>query len=115
MEYTGCYSSAVELIEEASQEFGNGYILNDAKYDSLKYICEAVDNLVEEIDCESVNVSVNEATKQFTIEVVCDEVIFEQGRSNGFFKLIQMLNSFSFSKKGKEFIRIALNIDNMWE
>ena len=44
MEYKGCYGSAVELIEEASQEFGNRYMLNDNKYNSLKYICEAVDN-----------------------------------------------------------------------
>lgn len=115
MEYKGCYNSAVELIEEASQEFGDGFMLNKSKFDSLKLVCEEVDNLVEEIDCESADVSVNEATKQFTIEVVCDEVIFEHGRSNGFFKLIQMLSSFSFSKKGKEFIRITLNIDNMWE
>lgn len=115
MEYKGCYSSAVELIKEASQEFGDRVSLNEAKFDSLKLVCEEVDNLVEEIDCESVDVSINEATKQFTIEVVCDEVIFEHGRSNGFFKLIQMLSSFSFSKKGRSYIRIALNIDNMWE
>lgn len=115
MEYKGCYGSAVELIEEASQKFGNRYMLNDNKYNSLKYICEAVDNLVGEIDCESVDVSVDEVTKQFAIEIVCDEVIFEHGRSNEFFSLIQMLSSFSFSKKGKELIRIALNIDDMWE
>lgn len=115
MEYKGCYSSAVELIEEASQEFGDKVSLNAAKFDSLKLVCEEVDNLVKEIDCESVDVSVNEATKQLTIEVVCDEVIFEHDRSNGFFKLIQMLSSFSFSKKGRSYIRIALNIDNMWE
>lgn len=115
MEYKGCYNSAVELIEEASQEFGDGFMLNKSKFDSLKYVCEMIDNLVEEVDCESVDVSVNEVKKQFTIEVVCDEIIFEHGRSHEFFKTIQMLSSFSFSKKGKEFIRITLNIDNMWE
>lgn len=115
MEYKGCYESVVELIKEASQQFGDSYLLNDNKFANLKSVCDAVDLLVEEIDCESVDISVSDTTKQFTIEIVCDEIIFEQGRNNGFFKLIQMLDSFSFSKKGREFIRIALNIDNMWE
>lgn len=115
MEYKGCYESVMELVAEASKEFGEQFTLNNEKANTLEYICEAVDKLVEDVDCESVDVSVDEVTKQLTIEVVCDEVIFEHGRSHEFFKLIQMLSSFSFSKKGREFIRIALNIDNMWE
>lgn len=115
MEYEGCYSSAVELIKEASQQFGDKYTLNKAKYDSLTNICEAVDNLVGQIDCKSVDVSVDEITKQFTIEIVCDEVIFEYGRSNEFFTLIQWLSSFSFSKRGKDLLQITLNINDMWE
>lgn len=115
MEYKGCYSSAVELIEEASHEFGDAVVLNESKFDSLEYVCEYVDKLVEKTECDSVDVSVDKITKQFTIEIACDDIIFENGRSNEFFKLIQMLDSFSFSKKGRESLRITLNIDNMWE
>ena len=35
---------------------------------------------------------------------------FTGGRTNGFFKLITKLNSFSFSKQGREFVKIELNI-----
>ena len=115
MEYKGCYDSAIELVNEASQKFGNEVFLNKAKFESLKPICEAVDNLVKRIDCKLVDVSVDETTKQFIIDIVCDEVIFEHGRSDEFFKLIQMLSSFYFSKAGEDCLRISLNIDNMWE
>lgn len=115
MDFKGCRSAVMELVDEASKEFGSKYVLNQAQFDKLDGICDGVDKLIEDFDCEYFDVSVDDITKQFTIEVVCDEVIFEHGRSHEFFKLIQLLSSFSFSKKGREGIRIALNIDNMWE
>lgn len=115
MEYEGCYNSAIELIEEASQEFGNRFTLNKPKYNLLKDVCEAVDNLVIENDCEIVDVSVDEAKKRFIIEVVCGDVVFYNGAGDGFSKLIRMLDSFSFSKRGRDSLCIAMNIDNMWK
>lgn len=114
MSYKRCYDSMIELVEEASEKFGEGSILNETKFDSLKYVCNAIDRFIEEFECESYEVSVDETEKRFTIEVVTDEVVFEYGRSNEFFSLIQFLSSFSFSKKGADCIRIVMNIDNMW-
>ena len=54
-------------------------------------------------------------TKTLRIVIVCDELELHGGRTNGFFKLITRLNSFSFSKQGREFIKIELNISNVWE
>ena len=56
-----------------------------------------------------------EKTKTLRIVIVCDELELHGGRTNGFFKLITKLNSFSFSKQGREFIKIELNISNVWE
>ena len=50
-----------------------------------------------------------------TILNIYDELELHGGRTNGFFKLITKLNSFSFSKQGREFIKIELNISNVWE
>lgn len=54
-------------------------------------------------------------TKTLRIVIVCDELELHGGRTNGFFKLITKLDSFSFSKQGREFIKIELNISNVWE
>jgi len=115
MEYQGCYDSVMEIVDKATEEFSPRYTVNQKRRSMLDDICDAVDTLVSEVDCEFVDVSVDDISKQLTIAVVCDEVIFEHGRSNGFFDLIQMLDSFSFSKKGRESIQIALNINDMWE
>lgn len=115
MEYTGCYDSVIELVDAGTEEFPD-YKLNEDKFSSLKDVCEMVDSLVEEIDdCECVNVSIDDHTKQLTISILCYDVIFQHGRENVFFSLIQMLSSFSFSKAKGGLLRIDLNIDGVWE
>lgn len=115
MEHKGCYEPVIELVDERTSQF-NGYELNQEKYEMLDVICEMTDKLVEEIeDYECVNVSVDDTTKQLTISILCDEVVFQYGRTSVFFQLIQVLNSFSFSKAKGGLLRIDLNIDGVWE
>lgn len=115
MEYNGCYGPVLELVNEGTGQF-KGYGLNKEKYEMLDAICETTDKLVSEIeDCECVNASIDDTTKQLTISILCDDVIFQHGRESVFFTLIQMLSSFSFSKAKGGLLRIDLNIDGVWE
>ena len=104
MEYTTCKDSVMELISDGSKVFGRDYKISEEMLSKIDEICDGVDELVSEIECESVR-----------IVIVCDELELHGGRTNGFFKLITKLNSFSFSKHGREFIKIELNISNVWE
>ncbi len=115
MEYKGCYEPVIELVSEGTGQF-DGYALNKEKYGMLDVICKTADRLVSEIeDCECVNASIDDTTKQLTISILCDDVIFQHGRTSVFFQLIQMLSSFSFSKAKGGLLRIDLNIDGVWE
>lgn len=115
MEYTGCYDSVIELVDEGPVQFQE-HELNKGKYEMLSAICEATDKLVKEIeDCECVDASIDDRTKQLTISILCYDVIFQHGRESVFFSLIQMLSSFSFSKAKGGLLRIDLNIDGVWE
>ena len=104
MEYTTCKDSVMELISDGSKVFGRDY-----------KISEEMLSKIDEIECESVHADIEEKTKTLRIVIVCDELELHGGRTNGFFKLITKLNSFSFSKQGREFIKIELNISNVWE
>ena len=114
MEYTGCYNSVISFVDEGTAQF-DSYDLNREKYEKLREICEATDKLAEETECECVNVSIDDTTKQLTISVFCYDVIFQHGLEDVFFSLIQMLSSFSFSKAKGGLLRIDLNIDGVWE
>ena len=115
MDFNSCRDEVMSFIDEASKDFGSQYALNKEKFGKLDAVCDGVDKLIEDFDCEYFDVSADDITKQFTIAVVCDEMILEHGRSHEFFKLIQMLTSFSFTKKGRSSVCVTLNIDNMWE
>ena len=115
MEYSGCKPFVDEVIEESTKEFGAAYALQPKVRDRLYAACELVDEIVPELDCDTVDVSVNTSNKQFTIMVICDDMVLEHGRTHKFFQLIKMVNSFAFSKCGKESLRIELNIDGLWE
>lgn len=114
MEYTGCYDCVVDVADEATQIYSRHYKRNDEKYQQLQNICECVDELFREVDGVFVDVSVNDVTKQLTIDIGCDDVIFENGRSHMFFNVIQMFDSFEFSKTKDGYLRISLNLA-MWE
>lgn len=113
MEYRNCYDVVTEIINETSDRFGSTRALNERKFQSLGRVCELVDNFVKKIDFENIDVNTYE-TGRLSITIVCDEVIFEHGRSDKFFELIQMLDSFSFSKAGRDLLNITLNIDDVW-
>lgn len=113
MDYPGCKGFVDDLLSEAVAEFSPAYTLRKSAQERLDKVCELVDALAEELDCESVDVSVNTSNKRLTIMVICDDIILENN-AHPFFELIKVLDSFAFSKC-KEFLRIELNIDGLWE
>ena len=76
MDYPGCKGFVDDLISEASAEFSPAYTLRKNAQERLDKVCELVDALAEELDCESVDVSVNTSSKQLTIMVLCDDIIW---------------------------------------
>ena len=115
MEYTTCKDSVMELISDGSKVFGRDYKISEEMLSKIDEICDGVDELVSEIECESVHADIEEKTKTLRNVILSDKLELHGGRTNGFFKLITKLNSFSFSKQGREFIKIELNISNVWE
>lgn len=115
MEYMGCYDSVIEIVDEGTKEFAATHALSEEKVKSLSGVCEAADSFVGEIDCNFVDVSVDSSSKQLTIDIGCDDIILHDGRNSQFFTLIQMVDSFSFSKTKKCGLCIALNVDGVWE
>ena len=47
--------------------------------------------------------------------IFCDEVILENGRENGFCKLLQEVTSFSISKAAEDTLRLDMNIAGVWQ
>ena len=114
MEYKPCYSEVAGIITEASQHFGDSYLLQEEKFTRMRDICAIIDKLVPDLDAESLDVSIDETSKRLNIGFECDEMVLEHGRTSDFFKLIKMVDSFSFSKVKEDVMRVDFNIEGMW-
>lgn len=112
MEYTGCKNAAFEVINEASDEFGDSYFLNEEKYGKLDEICGLVDELVrdEDFGCNSLTVDVDTAAKELIFNIVCDEIILQHGRTHKFFTLAGLVDTIKFSKAKPSGLRIEVGM-----
>lgn len=116
MGYIGCYDATDEIIKEATEQYGGQFVINKDLYKRLPDICSAVDNLFEEIECLDMEVSLYDVPpKRLSVELITDEVVLQHGREHIFFQVIQMFDSFSFSKSKNGNVCISLNLDTMWE
>lgn len=114
MENNSCYSSVAETINEETARCQGTHTLNQEKCELIESVCNMVDEFITGIDCEYIDVLIQEIDKTLIISIVCDEVILERGRTSIFFDIIQMVDSFSFSKSGKSNMKIELNIKGLW-
>lgn len=115
MEYTGCKDATFEVIDEASDEFGESYFLNEEKYGKLDEICELVDGLVrdEDFGCNSLTVDVDTTRKKLIFNIVCDEIILQHGRTHKFFTLAGLVDTIKFSKAKPSSLRIEIGV-GLW-
>ena len=115
MQYQPCFSAVDEVIEKANLKFGEQYHLNKDKADRLETICEIIDQMIPEFDCEAYDVDVDDITRRLTIGVECFDLILHQGTSNKFFELINLVDGFRFSKKEEDVLRTEFYLNTMWE
>lgn len=116
MEYTGCKDAALEVIDEASDEFGDSYFINEEKYGGLDEICVLVDELVQDEDfgCKSLTIDVDTTTKELIFNIVCDEIVLQHGRTHKFFTLAGLVDSIKFLKAKPSSLRIEVGVSGLW-
>lgn len=118
MEYEGCKDAAFDVIEEASDKFGDLYFLNEEKKDKLEEICGLVDDVFQMFDdefgCDSLTVDVDTTTKELIFNIVCAEIILQHGRTHKFFELAGLVDAIRFSRATPGSIRIEVVVSGVW-
>lgn len=118
MEFMGCTDDTFDVIDEASEQFGNSYHLNMEKYEKLDEICDMVDQFVQIVvdgfGCETMTVDVDPKTKELIFNIVCDHIILRHGRNNTFFELAELVDSIRFSKAKPDHLRIKIGVSGLW-
>lgn len=114
MAFVSTYDIVEMVIDEATEQFGNRFVVSEIKRDNLKTDCALIDRLVSEFDCESAEAEVDDETMKIKVSIVCPDMVLEYGRTHPFFTLIQHTESFSFSAVGDS-LKVDFVFAGLWE
>ena len=98
MSFVTCFDAVSFVLDDAQERFGASWKLNNNELKRLKLDCSEMDAVVQEFNCESVEAEIDEETMELTVSLACEEMTFEYGRSNPFFKVIQRTSAFGFKQ-----------------
>ena len=114
MEAINTYSIAEMVIDEATEQFKNHWVVPEHKRNLLHEACALIDRLVAEFDCESAEAEIDDETMKLKVSIVCPDMVLEYGRTHPFFTLIQHAESFSFSAV-EDSIKVDFVFAGLWE
>lgn len=113
MEFRETYDIAYEMINKAGEKFREDMVLNDTQFLMLESVCAIVDNLINDFECESVEVTADETNGDLRIKVVCFEMVIRESE-HYFYELLKMVNGVHFTKHGDDDLAIEFILSNMW-
>lgn len=130
-----CREEILDFIHKAEQKLGSKYVISAKHGEKLDAICDGVDYMIHNFNCELFDLNLNpiiyslvvddgervgvlshdSSSRQFQIEIVCDEIVVENDTDSPFFKFITLADSFSFIQHDANRLVIAINFDDFWE
>ena len=114
MNYVDCYDAVSFVLDDVQERFGASWKVNNNKLKKLKMNCNELDSVAQEFNCEAVEAEIDEDTMGLTISLLCEEMTFEYGRSNPFFKAIQWTNSFGFKQSEDGNLLVFFRYDGLF-
>lgn len=108
------YSVICDLIDDAVNTSKVRLAVFDGAKENLSDVCILVEELTKKVDLEDVYVEADSDIRELSVCILCDELVLERGRSDSFFELIKMADSFSFSKEKEDMLKISLYFYHVW-
>ncbi len=113
MKSSELHQAITETVKEELVRAQGRYLVSPERFNQIEDICTMIDSLLEYIECDFIDVLVQEPRKTIILSIVCDEIILRHSEDSQFSEIIQKADSFSFSKYDNEHIRINLNIEGL--
>lgn len=114
MSLIGTYHIVEMVLDEATEQFRERWVVPAIQREKLKTDCALIDQLVYEFDCESAEADVDDDTLKLRISIVCPDMVLEYGRTHPFFTIIQHVESFCISAVGDS-VQIDFIFAGLWE
>lgn len=114
MSFVNTYDIVEMVIDEATEQFRNGWIVSKTNRKKIQKDCILIDRLIAEFNCESAEANIDDETMKLKVSVVCPDIVLEYGRTHPFFSIIQHAELFSFSAV-EDSLKIDFVFAGLWE
>lgn len=113
MPNTSSAETACKLVEQFKSTCKD-FSVNTEAYHKLLCLCELADIVSEEFCGDIIAVQTEPTNKKWSVVLKVDDIVFENGRSHRFFKLIKNADYLSFSKSKDGMLRIEFGVKDLW-
>lgn len=108
------YSVICDVIDDAVNTSRVSLAVFDGAKEKFSKVCDLVDELTEKVDLEDIYVDADSDIRKLSVCILCDELVLGHGRSDSFFDLIKLADSFSFEKEREDVLKISLHFFHVW-
>lgn len=108
------FDIADTILGEASKKFYPEWKISDEKFHRFKQNCSQFDELVAELDPETINVKIDEKTKMIYMNLEHSDVIIET-KNNAFVSLLTECESFSVEHISEDLLKLNFILPGIWD
>lgn len=109
-----CFDIVNMVVEEANEQFGKLWKVNEENYKILKQYCEAMDVLAKEHDGEAFDVEIDDIAMTITIGMECMDFVV-QNKKSLYYELVKRAVSFGFSAAEDGNLLVRFTFPSIWE
>ena len=109
-----CFEAAKMVIDEADNQFGGNWKINEEHYDILKHYCDYIDILAKEQGGEAYEIEVDDTTMTVSIGIECTEFMIHEN-INLLCELVKRSVSFGFTASEEGKILVKFTFPSIWQ
>lgn len=108
-----CFDIVSATVEEATNQLGEYWKINEEKYDILREYCDRIDTLAERIESKSLSAEVDSISKTVSVSIEAMDVIVET-KENTLHDLFERSKLVYFASSGDNLV-IKMVFPSVWD
>lgn len=109
-----CFDVVKPIVEEATDQFGSLWKINEDYYNILKQYCEAMDIIAKEHEGEAFDVEIDDVLMTIAIGIECIDFTVED-KNDLYYELVKRAISFGFEHISGDSILVKFTFPSIWE
>lgn len=109
-----CFDIVNMILDEATEQFGGAWEVNEENYKILEQYCNAMDILAKEHDGEAFEVEVDDIAMTVSISMECMDFVVKD-KDSLYYELVKRAISFGFSVTDEGNLLVKFTFPSIWD